>query len=87
MTYLKHTRTAAIVVAGAMLALGTLAGPASARWDGDGQYQQDTRSWNNHYHGYNYQAPPVVYSTPYNYGYRAPPVYYDNSPGLSIRLF
>jgi hypothetical protein len=76
-----------------MLALGVLAGPASARWNGNGngngQWQHDNRQWDNHYYGYHYQAPPVVYATPYNYGYVAPPVYYDNTPtqGLTIRLF
>ena len=88
MTYLKHTKTAAALVMGAMLALGTLASPASARWYGDGQWHEDNRSWdNNHYNGYNYRPPPVYYNTPYNYGYRAPPVYYDNTPGFSVRIF
>jgi hypothetical protein len=89
MTTLKRTKIAAIAAAGVMLALGALAGPASARWDGNGQWQEDNRNWNNHYNGYEYRAPPVVYATPYNYGYRAPPVYYNNAPaqGLSIRVF
>jgi hypothetical protein len=87
MTYLKHAKTAAVVVVGAMLALAALAAPASARWYSNGQWHDDDRRWDNHYYGYNYQPPPVYYGTPYNYGYRAPPVYYDNTPGLSIRLF
>jgi hypothetical protein len=87
MTYLRHTRTAAGLVLGAMLALGALASPASARWYGNGQYHDDDRRYENHYNGYNYQPPPVYYSTPYNYGYQAPPVYYDNTPGFTIRIF
>ena len=87
MTYLKHTRTAAVLAMGAMLALGALASPASARWYGNGQWQDDNRNWNNHYYGYNYRTPPVYYGTPYNYGYQAPPVYYDNTPGLTFRIF
>ena len=88
MTCIKQTTAVAGLALGAMLALGVLAGPASARWYGNGQYQQDNRQWENHTNGYNYQPPPVVYSTPYNYGYQPPPVYYNgNTPGLSIRLF
>jgi hypothetical protein len=87
MTYFKHTKTAAGLVLGAMLALGALASPASARWYGNGQWQGDNRGYENHYYGYNYQPPPVYYGTPYNYGYVAPPVYYDNTPGFSIRIF
>ena len=87
MTYLKHTKTAAVLVMGAMLALGTLASPASAWW-GNGQWHEDSPRWDNHYYGYHYQAPPVYYNTPYNYGYRAPPIYYDNSPQpFTIRIF
>jgi hypothetical protein len=87
-TFLKHTKVAAALALGVMLALGALAGPASARWNGNGQWQQDNRQWdNNHYYGYHYRAPPVVYGTPYNYGYQPPPVYYDNTPGFSIRVF
>ncbi len=87
MSYLKHIRTAAVLVMGATLALGALAGPASARWYSNGQWHDDDRRWDNHYYGYNYQAPPVVYGTPYNYGYQAPPVYYDNTPAFTVRIF
>lgn len=96
MTRIKHIKAAAGLALGAMLALGVLAGPASARWVNNGQWQQDNRQWHdddrqwdNHYNGYSYQPPPVVYSTPYNYGYQPPPVYYNGNttPGLSIRLF
>lgn len=86
MTFNKHARTAAVVL-GAMLALGALASPASARWFGNGQWHGDDRRWDNHYYGYHYQAPPVIYGTPYNYGYQPPPVYYDNTPTYTIRLF
>jgi len=69
------------------LAFATVAAPASAAWYGNGQYHQDNR-WNNnnHYNGYQYRAPPVVYATPYNYGYVAPPVIYDATPGFSINI-
>jgi hypothetical protein len=88
-TYIKHTKAAAGLALGAMVALAALASPASARWNGNGQWQQDNRQWENHYNGYSYQPPPVVYSTPYNYGYQPPPVYYNgnSTPGLSIRIF
>jgi hypothetical protein len=71
----------------AMAAIAGLAGSASARWYGDGQYHYDSR-WhgNDHYYGYNYRAPPVVYSTPYNYGYYAPPVIYGAEPGISLSV-
>ena len=85
MNTIKH-RTAAILVAiGAVVALGTLATPASARWE------DNRRDWrwngNDHYNGYYYRAPPVVYGTPYNNGYYyPPPVVYDNNPGFTIRI-
>ncbi len=87
MTYLKHTKTAIAAAMGALLVLGALAGPASARWYGNGEWHEDDRRWeDNRYRGYNYRPPPVYYGTPYNYGYRAPPVYYDNTPGFTIRI-
>ena len=52
-----------------------LAGDRLACWHG-----------NNYYYGYNYRAPPVVYSTPYNYGYYAPPVIYGAEPGLNFNI-
>jgi hypothetical protein len=69
------------------LALAAIAGPASAAWYGNGQWHDDDR-WrgNNHYYGYHYREPPVVYATPYNYGYVPPPVVYDNTPGFSINI-
>jgi hypothetical protein len=86
-TYIKHTKAAAGLALGAMVALAALASPASARWNGNGQYQQDNRHWENHTNGYSYQPPPVIYSTPYNYGYQPPPVYYNGgAPTFSIQL-
>jgi hypothetical protein len=79
------TKRIASVVFG-VLALAAAAAPASAAWYGDGRWHHDERAWHNHYYGYHYQAPPVVYSTPYNYGYYAPPVVYDNTPGVSINI-
>jgi hypothetical protein len=61
MTCIKQTKAVAGLALGAMLALAALASPASARWNGNGQYQHDNRQWQNHTNGYNYQAPPVVY--------------------------
>jgi len=88
MTYFKHTKTAAVLVMGAMLALGTLASPAKIGRYSDGQWHEDNNWNNNHYNGYNYRTPPVYYNTPYNYGYQAPPVYYNNSPQpFTIRIF
>jgi len=71
----------------AVAAIAGFAGSASARWYGDGQYHYDNR-WhgNEYYYGYNYRAPPVVYSTPYNYGYYAPPVIYGAEPGLNFNI-
>lgn len=62
----------------ALLALGAFATPASADW----RHDRDGR-------GYYYNAPPVVYGSPYNndyYGspYYAPPVVYG--PGIGITL-
>ena len=39
-----------------------------------------------HYYGYNYRAPPVVYGTPYNYGYYPPPVVYRAEPGVNFSV-
>lgn len=94
MTSSKRIGLAASLVLG-LLSVAAVAAPASAAWWGNGQWHEDNRyytndrpnDWNNRYHGYHYQPPPVVYSTPYNYGYQPPPVVYDNTPGFSIRLF
>ena len=90
MTRFGKIGAAAGMVLGATLALAALAGPASARWYGDGSWHEDDRyvaPANRYYNGYYYRAPPIVYSTPYNYGYYPPPVYYDNTPGFTIRIF
>jgi hypothetical protein len=67
----------------ALLAVGTFAAPANADWDGNrGRHH----NWNGGY----YNAPPVVYGSPYRssyYGYSpyyAPPVVYGPSVGLSL---
>jgi hypothetical protein len=87
MTCIKQTKAVVRLALRAMLALGALAGPASARWNGNGQWQQDNRHWENHTNGYSYQPPPVVYSTPYDYGYQPPPVVYEGgAPSISIHL-
>jgi hypothetical protein len=75
------TKLAAGIAISAMLALGTLTGSASAE---EGGYYQ---SWNG---GGYYNAPPVVYGSPYGssyYGsspYYAPPVVYGPSFGVSL---
>ena len=87
MTAIKHSKAAAAIVLGALVALATLAGPASARWYGNERYDNGWHG-NDHYSGYYYRPPPVVYVTPYNNGYYyPPPVIYDNTPGITIRLF
>jgi hypothetical protein len=65
----------------ALLALGAFATPASADWrnDRDGRYSN----------GPYYNAPPVVYCSPYRNGYYgspyyAPPVVYGPSIGISL---
>jgi hypothetical protein len=87
MNAIKHPKTTALVAMSALAALVTLASPASARWyEGNNHYDN---SWhgNDHYNGYYYRAPPVVYDRPYNSGYYyPPPVIYNNTPGFTIRL-
>ena len=66
-----------------MLALGTLAVPANADWDGN------HRGYHHNWNGGYYRAPPVVYGSQYHssyYGspYRYPPVVYG--PGIGIGL-
>jgi hypothetical protein len=69
-----------------LVALAGFAAPASARWWGDGRWHEDDRRWDHRYYGYHYEAPPVIYGTPYNYGYVAPPVIYNSEPGVSFSL-
>jgi hypothetical protein len=73
------------VVVSAVLALGAYAAPANAdEWHG--HHRGEHGSWNGGY----YQAPPVVYGSPYGgsyYGYAPsyyPPAVY--SPGIGINL-
>jgi|SRR5579862_631677 len=74
-------KLAAGLAISAMLALGTYAAPASAEW-----HHRGYNNWNGGY----YQAPPVVYGSPYGssyYGYSpyySPPVVYG--PGIGISL-
>ena len=70
----RAAKLAAGFVISAMLALGTLAVPAKADWDGNHRGYHHT--WNGGY----YRAPPVVYGSPYHY----PPVVYG--PGIGIGL-
>ena len=85
MTIDKRPIAAAI---GAMLLLGAIASPASARWGDRDDYNRDHHHWNGGY----YRSPPVVYGDQYGngyYGYRPPPVIYGPgygvyTPGLNI---
>ena len=65
---------------GAMLLLGAIAGPASARWDDRDEHRHDRHDWN----GNHYRAPLVVYGGYYGdrYGYYPPPIIYG--PGFGI---
>ena len=75
-------RLAAGLAISALLAVGTFAAPANAEWDGNrGRHH----NWNGGY----YNAPPVVYGSPYRssyYGpsYYAPPVIYGPGVGISL---
>jgi hypothetical protein len=88
MTCTESTRSprrhAARLIAGvavaAVLALGVSAGTANARWDHRDDHRDDHRGWTGGY----YNAPPVVYGSPYAYGYYPPPVAYG--PGIGINL-
>jgi hypothetical protein len=81
----RSAKLAAGLVIAAVLALGTFATSASAdeRW---GEHHGYHHNWNGGY----YQAPPVVYGSPYGYGYYGspyyspPPVVYG--PGIGISL-
>ena len=80
----------------AMLALGTYAAPANARWDEQNNARWDERNdhrdshrdnrdndrhdWNGGY----YAAPPVVYGPYGGYGYYPPPVIYGPGIGISV---
>ena len=67
----------------ALLAVGAFASPASAEWDGY------NRGRNHNWNGGYYNAPPVVYGSPYRssyYGssYYVPPVIYGPGVGISL---
>ena len=76
-------RLAAGIAISAMLAVGTFAAPANADWEG---HHRGYHNWNGGY----YNAPPVVYGSPYGssyYGYSpyyAPPVVYGPGVGVSL---
>jgi hypothetical protein len=78
-------KLAAGLVISAMLALGTTAAPAYA---GNRDHREYHHNWNGGY----YNAPPVVYGSPYGgayYGspyYYPPPVVYGPSVGFSFRI-
>jgi hypothetical protein len=82
----KHrpsARLAGGIAISALLVLGAFATPANADWDND--HHRGYHNWNGGY----YNAPPVVYGSPYNNGYYgspyyAPPVVYG--PGIGINL-
>jgi hypothetical protein len=79
----RAAKLAAGFVISAMLALGTLAVPAKADWDGN------HRGYHHNWNGGYYRAPPVVYGSQYHssyYGspYHYPPVVYG--PGIGIGL-
>ena len=80
-------RTSARLIGGlaisALLVIGTFATPASADWND--HHNGYHHNWNGGY----YNAPPVVYGSPYGNGYYgspyyAPPVVYG--PGIGINL-
>ena len=104
MTWMIETkpkrRFSAKLVAGlalsAMLALGTFAVPAHAEGDGDGH-----RGYRHNWNGGYYNAPPVVYGSPYGGGYYGggyggeyygspyyypPPVVYGPSVGFTFHI-
>jgi hypothetical protein len=73
------------VAIAALLALGAVA-PAHAEWRGDDHRGGGGHNWGGGY----YNAPPVVYGSPYNNGYYgapgyyAPPVVYGGGIGVSL---
>jgi hypothetical protein len=76
-------KLAAGFVIAAMLALGTVATPAHAEWNGD--HRDYGRNWTGGY----YRAPPVVYGSQYRSSYYGRPYYYPPvvyGPGIGISL-
>jgi hypothetical protein len=75
-------KLAAGLAISALLAVGTFAAPANAE---EGGHHRGHHNWNGGY----YNAPPVVYGSPYGssyYGspYYAPPVVYGPGVGISL---
>jgi hypothetical protein len=69
-------------VVGAILLVGTMASPASARWGDHNERWGERHGWNGNY----YRPPPVVYGGYGDrYGYYPPPVVYGR-PGFGIQL-
>jgi len=85
---LKHRLSAKLVgglAISALLTLGAFAAPAIADWRDERRGGYD-HNWNGGY----YNAPPVVYGSPYGNGYYgapgyyAPPVVYGPSVGIGL---
>jgi hypothetical protein len=88
-TIRKHrpsAKLAAEFAISAMLALGAVATPANAEWDG----RHHDREYNHYYNGGYYSAPPVVYGSRYGGAYYGSPYYYPPpvvyAPGIGINL-
>jgi hypothetical protein len=79
----RSAKLATGTIISAMLALGTLAVPANADWDGN--HREHRHHWNGGY----YRAPPVVYGSQYRSSYYGSPYYYPPvvyGPGIGIGL-
>jgi hypothetical protein len=75
-------KLAAGLAISAILALGTFATAANAEWRHD---YRENYNWGGGY----YQAPPVVYGSPYRSNYYGTPYYYPPvvyGPGIGISL-
>ena len=80
-------KTLACAAFAALLAVGSFAGPAEARWGNDNDRHEDRQDWNRD----QYRPPPVVYDRYYNAPtYYAPPIVYgpsyDSGFGLNINI-
>jgi hypothetical protein len=79
----RSAKFAAGFLTSGMLALGALAVPANADWDG--YHREHHHNWNGGY----YRAPPVVYGSRYHSSYYGSPYYYPPvvyGPGFGINL-